>query len=106
MRIIFCLAPITEIALGQLPVIAVPNATGLYTLMRSLGGASGIALINILVGQRVSLHYHRLAESLNPDAFDEYLGELTSMFSSRPTEMEQTATGVKLIADWSAGKRR
>ncbi|KAF0218436.1 MAG: EmrB/QacA family drug resistance [Geobacteraceae bacterium] len=99
MGIIFCLSPITEIALGQLPVEAVPNATGLYSLMRSLGGGIGIALINILVEQRVWLHYRRLAESLNPARFSEYMEQLRDSFGGRMADLEQAGQGgVKVLA--------
>lgn len=93
MGIIFCMAPITEIALGRLAVEAVPNATGLYSLMRSLGGGIGIALINILVKDRVWLHYRRLVESLNPARFSEYLAQMEATFGGRMVGIEQAQQG-------------
>lgn len=69
MAVMFCLSPVTELALGRLPREAVPNATGLYALMRSLGGGIGIAVINTLVENRSALHCHRLAEGLSPGRF-------------------------------------
>jgi DHA2 family multidrug resistance protein len=50
--IMFCLLPPTRMALGHLPPAAVPDASGLFNLMRNLGGAIGIALIDsILYGR-------------------------------------------------------
>jgi DHA2 family multidrug resistance protein len=39
--IMFCLLPPTRLALGTLAAIQVPDASGLFNLMRNLGGAIG-----------------------------------------------------------------
>jgi MFS transporter, DHA2 family, multidrug resistance protein len=53
--IMFCLLPPTRIALGALPQAEVADASGLFNLMRNLGGAIGIALIDtILYGRSAS----------------------------------------------------
>lgn len=50
--IMFCLLPPTRLALGALSEADVPDASGLFNLMRNLGGAIGIALIDtVLYGQ-------------------------------------------------------
>src|SRR2546430_4669323 len=41
--IMFCLLPPTRIALGDLPEAEIADASGLFNLMRNLGGAIGIA---------------------------------------------------------------
>jgi MFS transporter, DHA2 family, multidrug resistance protein len=52
--IMFCLLPPTRLALGTLTAAQVPDASGLFNLMRNLGGAIGIALIDtILYGRTV-----------------------------------------------------
>jgi DHA2 family multidrug resistance protein len=52
--IMFCLLPPTRIALGSLPEAEVADASGLFNLMRNLGGAIGIALIDtILYGRSI-----------------------------------------------------
>ena len=52
--IMFCLLPPTRLALGTLTSAQVPDASGLFNLMRNLGGAIGIALIDtILYGRTV-----------------------------------------------------
>ena len=54
--IMFCLLPPTRIALGTLPEAEVANTSGLFNLMRNLGGAIGIALIDtILYGRSPDL---------------------------------------------------
>jgi len=47
--IMFCLLPPTRIALGSLPEAEVADASGLFNLMRNLGGAIGIALIDTIL---------------------------------------------------------
>ncbi len=47
--IMFCLLPPTRIALGDLPPDKVGDASSLFNLMRNLGGAIGLALIDTVV---------------------------------------------------------
>ena len=47
--IMFCLLPPTRLALGRLTHAQVPDASGLFNLMRNLGGAIGIALIDTVI---------------------------------------------------------
>ncbi|MDQ0559838.1 DHA2 family multidrug resistance protein [Rhizobium mesoamericanum] len=50
--IMFCLLPPTRLALGTLPPARVPDASGLFNLMRNLGGAIGIAMIDTIIYTR------------------------------------------------------
>lgn len=50
--IMFCLLPPTRLALGLLDQDRVPDASGLFNLMRNLGGAIGIALIDTIIYTR------------------------------------------------------
>jgi DHA2 family multidrug resistance protein len=54
--IMFCLLPPTRIALGALPQAEVADASGLFNLMRNLGGAIGIALIDTILYGRIAIH--------------------------------------------------
>src|ERR1700704_1614726 len=54
--IMFCLLPPTRLALGSLTEAQVPDASGLFNLMRNLGGAIGIALIDSILYGRTSIH--------------------------------------------------
>ncbi|MGV8950995.1 MAG: MFS transporter, partial [Cypionkella sp.] len=47
--IMFCLLPPTRLALGHLSADRVPDASGLFNLMRNLGGAIGLALIDSII---------------------------------------------------------
>ncbi len=54
--IMFCLLPPTRIALGDLPPAEVADASGLFNLMRNLGGAIGIALIDTIIYGRAGIY--------------------------------------------------
>ncbi|NJA06468.1 DHA2 family efflux MFS transporter permease subunit [Methylococcaceae bacterium WWC4] len=60
----FCFLPINALALGTLPAEEVKNASGLYNLMRNLGGAIGLAVFNTLMIQLNKLHYAVLREAV------------------------------------------
>jgi len=60
----FCLLPTTALALDHLPPVSVPNASGLFNLMRNLGGAVGLALIGSIVETRAPEHAAALVERL------------------------------------------
>jgi DHA2 family multidrug resistance protein len=62
--IMFCLLPPTRLALGALPEAQVPDASGLFNLMRNLGGAIGIALIDTVLYGRTSIHADALRDRL------------------------------------------
>jgi MFS transporter, DHA2 family, multidrug resistance protein len=58
----FAMVPTNNISLGTLPPDRVKNASGLFNLMRNLGGAVGLAVINTLLNERTDLHITRLQE--------------------------------------------
>ncbi|EME71192.1 major facilitator superfamily permease [Paramagnetospirillum caucaseum] len=64
LSLMFCFVPINAVALGHLPPDKVQNASGLYNLMRNLGGAIGLAAINTALTHRLDLHMLRLSETL------------------------------------------
>jgi DHA2 family multidrug resistance protein len=62
--IMFCLLPPTRLALGHLTPERVPNASGLFNLMRNLGGAIGIALIDTVIWLRAPEHVDNIVQRL------------------------------------------
>ncbi len=62
--IMFCLLPPTRLALGHLAPTRIPDASGLFNLMRNLGGAIGLALIDTVIYSRVDGHAADLAQRL------------------------------------------
>jgi MFS transporter, DHA2 family, multidrug resistance protein len=64
LSIMFCLLPPTRLALGNLARAQVPDASGLFNLMRNLGGAIGIALIDTVIYVRAPALGDELAARL------------------------------------------
>jgi MFS transporter, DHA2 family, multidrug resistance protein len=56
------MVPTNNIALGTLAPDRVKNASGLFNLMRNLGGAVGLAVINEMLNDRTDLHISRLQD--------------------------------------------
>jgi MFS transporter, DHA2 family, multidrug resistance protein len=63
--IMLCFLPPTRVALGHLPVERLPDASSLFNLMRNLGGAIGIALIDTVIWSRAPLHADKLLARLH-----------------------------------------
>ncbi|MCC6719538.1 MAG: DHA2 family efflux MFS transporter permease subunit [Acetobacteraceae bacterium] len=59
------IVPVNQLALGTMAPGEVKNASGLYNLMRNLGGAIGLALINYLATTRYAAHALHLSEQVN-----------------------------------------
>ena len=62
--VMFCLLPPTRMALGRLPPDLVADGSGLFNLMRNLGGAIGLALIDTTIFSRAETHGLQIAEEL------------------------------------------
>jgi len=53
--------PLTNLALADLPMAKIPNGTGLFNLMRQLGGSIGIALSATTLAHLQTMHHAQLA---------------------------------------------
>jgi DHA2 family multidrug resistance protein len=58
----FIVPPVVTMALGSLPPSRLRSASGLFNLMRNMGGAIGIAVSSTMLNDRLNLHYQRLDE--------------------------------------------
>ncbi len=61
----FAVPPTVTLTLGGLAPNKLKLASGLFNLMRNLGGAIGIAVCGTILNDRTNLHFLRLAEHLN-----------------------------------------
>jgi DHA2 family multidrug resistance protein len=84
--IMFCLLPPTRIAMGHLCADQVADGSGLFNLMRNLGGAIGLALIDTVIFSRVPIHVGRIAAELQKgnDATALAVGIPLDAYHSRP----------------------
>jgi DHA2 family multidrug resistance protein len=78
--LMLCFIPINTLALGTLPPQELKNASGLYNLMRNLGGAIGLGALNTVLIDRLALHYQRLSENITAarPAVTGFLDDLSS----------------------------
>lgn len=92
--IMFCLLPAIRLAVGHLPLDRVPDASGLFNLMRNLGGAIGLALIDTVIYGRAPGYGQELAARLAAgDASAAALvGLPTQLFNGQPMPMPDPAT--------------
>jgi len=58
--------PLSNVAVARLPNEEIGNASGLYNLLRNIGGSVGIAAVNTMIARRVQLHRNELAHSITP----------------------------------------
>jgi DHA2 family multidrug resistance protein len=80
--IMFCILPSTRLAMEGWPEIQIPDASALFNLMRNLGGAIGIALVDTVVEQRTQGHADTLIHRLQAGDADaaRQAGLPTTMF--------------------------
>jgi DHA2 family multidrug resistance protein len=92
--LMLCMVPINNLALGALPPHRFKNASGLFNLLRNLGGAFGLALINTMLDKRMDLHLERLREAVvwGRSAADETLAGMTAALAARGSDAALAAT--------------
>ncbi|MDY0881445.1 DHA2 family efflux MFS transporter permease subunit [Dongia soli] len=92
--IMFCLLPPTRLALNHLPASRVPDASALFNLLRNLGGAIGLALIDTVIWGRTPIHVqHFVSRLLAGDANAARLvGLPTDRFVGKPIAAPDEAT--------------
>ena len=80
---VFVVAPAVTLGLGSLPPARLKYASGLFNMMRNLGGAIGIAGCATILNDRANLHFLRLSEHLNAGnaAMTQTLNRFTTHFA-------------------------
>ena len=105
----FAVAPTVSLTLGGLAPERLKLASGLFNLMRNLGGAIGIAVCGTILNDRTNLHFLRLAEHLNSGnpALLQFLHETAAHATKRAAAMHCTAYAAALrdavVADAARG---
>ena len=84
--IMFCLLPPTRLALGHLEPHRVADASGLFNLMRNLGGAIGLALIDSVIYGRSAMHGQEIVDRLRAGDVEtaKFIGLSLQAFVARP----------------------
>jgi MFS transporter, DHA2 family, multidrug resistance protein len=97
--IMFCILPPTQLALGHLAKNAIADASGLFNLMRNLGGAIGIAIIDTVIYTRVPEHTRTLISHLTAGDLEtaKSLGIPSDVIASALLDPEKQAMVAGLI---------
>ncbi|MBI5099096.1 MAG: DHA2 family efflux MFS transporter permease subunit [Nitrospirae bacterium] len=62
----FIFIPLTTMTMSGIRKEEMGNATGIYNLLRNLGGSFGVAFITTMITRRAQFHQTRLVEHLSP----------------------------------------
>jgi DHA2 family multidrug resistance protein len=95
----FILVPASAMATAGLPKARIAGASGLFNMMRNLGGSIGIALLSALLTVRERFHSNRLGEAVsayNP-LTQERLDALTQKFTAAGSDA-YTASQQAIVA--------
>ena len=63
---VFAVAPSVNLGLGSLPPERLKYASGLFNMMRNLGGAVGIAAVAAILNDKTNAHFVTIAGNLTP----------------------------------------
>ena len=81
---VFAVAPSVTLGLGSLPPERLKYASGLFNMMRNLGGAVGIAVCGAILNDRTNLHFVTIASNLTPanGAMERLLHGMTERYAA------------------------
>jgi DHA2 family multidrug resistance protein len=83
---VFAVAPAVTLGLGSLPPERLKYASGLFNMMRNLGGAVGIAVCGAILNAQTNFHFNMIASHLTPAnrPMERLLAGLTQRFGAIP----------------------
>jgi MFS transporter, DHA2 family, multidrug resistance protein len=83
---VFAVAPSVNLGLGSLPPERLKYASGLFNMMRNLGGAVGIAVSAAIINDRTNAHFLDIASRLTPanGAMDRLVAGVTARYGALP----------------------
>jgi len=79
---VFAVAPSVNLGLGSLSPERLKYASGLFNMMRNLGGAVGIAICGAILNDRTNFHFQAIASQLTPSntAMQNLLGSVARRY--------------------------
>jgi MFS transporter, DHA2 family, multidrug resistance protein len=78
----FLFVPLSTISLGDIPISEMAGATGVYTLVRQLGGSFGIAILTTLLVHQTAIAWNVLASGVT-QTHGYSIGALTGMVAQQ-----------------------
>jgi DHA2 family multidrug resistance protein len=97
---VFAVAPSVNLGLGSLPPERLKYASGLFNMMRNLGGAVGIAVCGAVLKNRTNFHFHAIASNLTPvnGAMTRLVTEVAGRYAAIPGRHDATLTELWRLA--------
>ncbi len=94
--LMICLIVVSHLAMSTLPLSKVADASGIYNLMRNIGGAVGLALINSSLDWLTAMHVTQINQAMTPQnwIFTERLDQLTAQYQEVGANAQQIALSV------------
>jgi MFS transporter, DHA2 family, multidrug resistance protein len=83
---VFAVAPAVNLGLGSLPPERLKYASGLFNMMRNLGGAVGIAVSQAIINNQTNFHFQMIATHLTPanGAMQRFMAGVTERYAALP----------------------
>jgi MFS transporter, DHA2 family, multidrug resistance protein len=87
---VFAVAPAVTLGLGSLPPDRLKYASGLFNMMRNLGGAVGIAVCGAILNARTNFHFDMIASHLTPanGPMDRLIVGLAQRYAALPGNLD------------------
>jgi MFS transporter, DHA2 family, multidrug resistance protein len=88
---VFAVAPAVNLGLGSLPPDRLKYASGLFNMMRNLGGAVGIAVCSAILNQRTNFHFLAIASNLTPanGAMGRFVDHMIGRYGAIPGTLQE-----------------
>jgi DHA2 family multidrug resistance protein len=95
----FIFVPLTTTTMGQLRQSQMGNATGLYNLMRNLGGSIGIAFVTTMLARGAQIHQSLMVGHLTPTdpVFRERLAHAHALLARHGDPVRATSQAYSLV---------
>ncbi|HJU16887.1 MAG TPA: DHA2 family efflux MFS transporter permease subunit [Stellaceae bacterium] len=87
---VFAVAPAVTLGLGSLPPERLKYASGLFNMMRNLGGAVGIAACGAILNARTNFHFDVIASHLTPanGPMERWIAGLAARYAAIPGSLD------------------
>ena len=83
--------PLTAVAFASIPKSQLDEASGVYALMRGIGGSAGIAVVSWLFVRQAQIHFDELTAHITP--FNRELMPYLSQFGLNPYSPQSAPAG-------------
>ena len=95
----FIFVPLTTATMGQLQQSQIGNGSGLYNLMRNLGGSMGIAFVTTMLARGAQKHQALMVEHMTPTdpAFTQQLGAAQHAFARNGDPVAATSQAYSVL---------